>query len=82
MFCVGLTERVVDEDVVEDAVRDELAAVHSLDAFACERLQLRLTLVELLVVALLQCDARMRLVHRHREAVANALNLQQDPMKH
>ena len=70
-----LTQRVLSEDVVEDPVGGELCDVARV-ALGEERLELRLALVEILMVSLLHGDAGVRLVHRHRELVPNALHLQ------
>lgn len=71
------TEGIFGEDVVQNSVRHELeCTVASAGARLCiQHLELSLTLVELLMVAFLQSNACMSLVHGHRQLVPDALYL-------
>mmetsp|Transcript_3861 Transcript_3861/g.15322 ORF Transcript_3861/g.15322 Transcript_3861/m.15322 type:complete len:394 (-) Transcript_3861:2829-4010(-) len=67
-------------EVVEDAIREELAVVLRRGRVVAERrvqlLELRLALVVLVHVGVLERDARVRLVHVDREARLDALHRQ------
>ena len=72
-----MTECIFGEDVVENAVGHELECVvtRAGSGLGIQHLELSLTLVELLVVALLQSNASMRLVHNYRQLVPDTLYL-------
>jgi len=76
MHC-SCTECIFGVDVIENSVRHELERIFTRAAarLSVQHFQLCLTLVELLVVALLQRNARMRLVDGDRQIIPHALYL-------
>ena len=71
------TCRVLGEDVVEDTVTGEFVRVRIAIAavLSVQQHQLRLALIELVVIAFLERDSSVRFVHVHRQRVANSLYL-------